>query len=81
MCSVQNRRRKLNFATILCPVVLANKLSIFWNFRKFISLNYRRLISRDDRALGRTGRRRAVESPQTGLVISMALVEIDKFVN
>ena len=81
MWSVQKRRQKLNFAAILCPVVLANKLSSFWNFHKFISVNYSRLIGRVDRALGRTGRRRAVKSSPTRPVISMALAVIDKFVN
>jgi len=81
MWSVQNRRQKLNFAAILCPVVLANRLSSFWNFQKLISVNYRRLIGRVDRALGRTGGRRAAESSPTRPVISMALAKIDKFVN
>ena len=71
----------IHFAAILCSLILANKLNSFWNFQKLISVNYRRLIGRVDRALGRAGGRRAVESSPTRPVISMALVEIDKFVN
>jgi len=55
--------KKSIFAAILCPVVLANKLSSLWNFMKLISVNYSRLISRVDRALGRT-------SPPCGWIVA-----------